>query len=176
MNQKLFSRTTNILRQSFQRKFAESNHNFSPGSKAPTLSLATIPITVETFEGRFFRIHAEVGKSLWDQLKLNDINIGGYCGGGNQDSMRDKRISNQMFGNECGLCYCTIDQPWFDKLRQAHDFEKKNYFAIIESVPDNTRFACSIEVEQWMKEMIVRVPTFRDENFTILSDNSGLDY
>ena len=152
------------------KTFGESTHNLKPGDKAPTLATATIPINVETFEGQFHRIIAQIGKSLWEEMAKNGIKIGGSCGGGVQDHMREKPIQRYVHGNHCRLCYCAIDQPWFGKM-EIHPYETRDLAAILETFPANARFSCNIEVEGWMEEMIVRVPTRKGWK-NMLSDTS----
>ena len=163
------------LRSNLFRTFGGSS-NLTPGAKAPTLKTATIPINVETYEGQFFKIHATIGNNLWAELKNNSINIGGFCGGGEQDSLREKIVGAHIYGPYCAMCHCTVDQPWFDKLGEIHQFELEAMTEIYEAAPDNTRFACSIEVEKWMEEMIIRVPTFRSFIFSHNTDNSGHEH
>ena len=160
-----------LLHRISRATFAEAS-GFKPGDKAPTLSTATIPMNVETFEGQMQRIFVQVGSSLWSELQKNGINIGGFCGGGEYSSLREKRVDLAAYGPYCKSCYCAIDEPWYSNLPQTHDFEIEILSMIPESYPANTRFACSLEVEGWMEEMIIRVLTDRNEFGTPNEDYS----
>ena len=78
--------------------------------------------------------------------------------------MRDKPVELYNFGNRCKTCYCTVDQPWYGKM-SIHPQEIGHFMDIKETFPANVRFSCSIEIEGWMEEMIVRVPTRRTYGF-----------
>ena len=151
------------LHRTVKHFFAGPSHGFKPGSKAPTLATSTIPMNIETFEGQIQRILVKVGEPLWNELKKNGVNIGGFCGGGEQDSMRDSRVALYTYGNMCASCYCAIDEPWYSNLGEIHECELEALADINESYPANTRFACSLTVEGWMDEMVIRVLTNRND-------------
>ena len=149
------------LRQQMLRNFAEAS-GFLKGHKAPTIFSSSVAINIENVDGTFSRIFALVGQPLWNELGKNNINIGGDCGGGQQDSLRERPVENHPYGPACGLCYCVIDEPWYSKLGEINWNEVQALLQLAEDYPQNTRFACSLVVEKWMNEMVIRIPTIKD--------------
>ena len=153
----------NRLVKSIQKYSFAGASGFHVGDKAPTMLNSSIPINIENADGSFSRISGFVGKSLYRELRENHINIGGYCGGGRQQSLRDKPVEKMSDGPFCRGCYCIVDEPWYSKMGEVHNYEALVLNDLNENYPQNTRFTCSIVIESWMKELTLRIPTIKGE-------------
>ena len=156
---KKLSTMHSVLKQHFAK-----GSGYIAGQKAPKLDDSSVNINIEKPDGTMIRIKALVGGSLWHELIANNVPIGGHCGGGYYDTLRDKRIEKGTLGPWCGGCYCNIDEPWFSRLGEIHwtEFEKNALLGV--KLPPNIRYACSLNVEKWMDEMTIRIYIEKDKD------------
>jgi hypothetical protein len=127
-------------------------------AKAPKMSERRIWINIENPSGYYERIQGEIGQSLWDVLRLNRVKIGGFCGGGDLYSLREKPVEPNPIEPDCLLCLVEIKDEWYKKL-EIHNVERE----ILSEQPcmgfnKNRRLACSITIEPWMNEIVLRIP------------------
>ena len=127
--------------------------------KAPKVAHKRVWINVEDCEGYYRRMPARIGDSLYSTLAKSSIVTEGGCDGGTMYNLRESPVEPNADEPYCEICYVEIEEPWFSKM-MIHPFEQDKLNVQKLNVPMgyNTRMSCAIRVEQWMDELLVRVP------------------
>lgn len=93
-------------------------------------------------DGREYEIEVSVGKTVMQGAAENMIDgIVAECGG----------------CCSCATCHCYVDETWLDKVSKAGEMEKE-MLEVVESVRDNSRLSCQLEVTDALDGLIVHLP------------------
>ena len=127
--------------------------------KAPKFNEKSVWINIQDFTGEYQRIRAYIGESLYDELKVNRVLIGGFCGSPSDWNLREKPIEQNPHEPNCRWCLVEVGQEWLKQMtitdieRVAMESEKGLPFNL-----QATRLSCCLTVEPWMNEMYIRIP------------------
>ena len=84
---------------------------------------------------------AEIGETILEVARANDVNIEGACGG----------------NMACATCHVYVAKEWIEKLPPKEDSEEDMLdFAF--DVKDNSRLSCQITVSDELDGLVVNMP------------------
>ena len=86
-------------------------------------------------------VKAEIGKTLLDIIKENNINLIGACDG----------------ACACGTCHVLIDEETLSKIEPAKE-DEENILDIVFGIQHNSRLACQVIITEQMEDAIITIP------------------
>lgn len=86
-------------------------------------------------------VEAEIGKTLLDIIKENNINLIGACDG----------------ACACGTCHVLIDEETLSKIEPAKE-DEENILDIVFGIQHNSRLACQVIITEQMENAIITIP------------------
>ncbi len=86
-------------------------------------------------------VEAEIGKTLLDVIKENNINLIGACDG----------------ACACGTCHVLIDEETLSKIEPAKE-DEENILDIVFGIQHNSRLACQVIITEQMEDAIITIP------------------
>jgi 2Fe-2S ferredoxin len=86
-------------------------------------------------------VEAEIGKTLLDVIKENNINLIGACNG----------------ACACGTCHVLIDEETLSKIEPAKE-DEEDILDIVFGIQHNSRLACQVIITEQMEDAIITIP------------------
>ena len=99
-------------------------------------------VTYIDFQGKDTTIDVATGKSVMQ---------------GAIDNMVDGILAECGGGCACATCHVYIDEAWLGKVGAAESIEKE-MLDFVDSVEENSRLSCQIEITDELDGLIVRMP------------------
>jgi len=106
------------------------------------MSAKVIRITFINADGTEKEIEAEIGLSVLEVAKKNDIDLEGACEG----------------ALACSTCHVIIDKDFYKKLPQASE-EEEDMLDLAFGLTETSRLGCQIIVSEYMEGIKITVPS-----------------